>query len=115
MNNRLVMWLDINGQRGKRNAVRRVDVAAALAISIRDVRELAEESRLMADPRFIVCFSTNAKNGGIYLADGADDISEMKAQVRRECLKRLRQYKALKLALAKINQRTLFPLPSGGA
>lgn len=99
--NRLVDYCFEKGIVGKAQAVRRSVLAALLAVSVRDLREMAEAARL--DGHFIG-YSTHAVDGGIYLAGTDEEREEMFHKIRGECLGRLRQYSALKKSLRDRNQ-----------
>lgn len=104
--NLLVDFLNARGVHGKARAIKRKDVAAALDLSIREVREMAEAAR---NAGLFVAYSTDSARGGLFLAANDAERMEIVGQIRETCLKRLRQYSALKRALIGQHQRTLFP------
>ena len=103
--NNLVKHLRDMAAIGKANALRRADIAKALDVSIRDVREMAEAARLKGE---FVCYST-ASNGGLYLPmNDAEKMGQIE-RLRSECRRRLRQYSALLRSLVDRHQGKLFP------
>lgn len=101
--NVLVNYLKSRHYVGRPRAVTRSSAAAGLEVSVRDVRAMAEESRLAGDPEGVVCYSAK----GLYLAEDASDIVAIRDRITRECKRRLLQRRGLKNALAKINQLML--------
>jgi hypothetical protein len=104
--NPLLDYLAARGHIGRANAAKRRDVAEALGVSIREVREYAEAARNAGK---FVGYSTASAAGGLFLAANDAERLELIGQIRETCLNRLRQYSALKRALANQYQRTLFP------
>lgn len=90
---------------GEERAIPRARIAEDLGVQIRRVRGAAEEARRAGN---FVCYSTSS-NGGIYLANSDAEMWAILTRVRRECLRRLEQYSALKRKMIDQNQRFLFP------
>ena len=104
--NQLVSYLRHNNHVGAARAIRRAALAAALQVSGRDLRRLSEEARNAGE---FVAYSTRGIEGGIFLASTDDEKVAIVGQIRSTCLKRLRQYGALKRALKDQHQTRLFP------
>ena len=103
--NVLIRFLENSGAIGKGKAMRRATIAGALGVPIREVRELAEAARLHGE---FVCYST-ASNGGLYLPANDDEKMGQIARLRAECVRRLRQYSALRRGLRTQHNGRLFP------
>lgn len=101
----LADFLKGTGHIGKAHAIRREELARVLGVSVREVKALAESERLAG--RF-VCYSPDAKTGGIYLAANDAERRDLMDQIERECLRRLRQRSALKRAMTNRGQLDLF-------
>ncbi|MHC4176027.1 MAG: hypothetical protein ACYSWU_00885 [Planctomycetota bacterium] len=105
--NELVRFFE--GRRGKENAKTRLEISGWLGCSVREVKHLAEEARLAGVP---ILYSTDAKSGGIFLADTGQEIEEGIDKLTRLALSILRERSALKRALKKrrekVEQRELF-------
>lgn len=105
--NELVKFLQ--GYRGKAQAKTRLELSHWLNCSIRDVKLMAEEARLEGIP---ILYSTDAKSGGIYLADTVQETEEGVEKLTRLALSILRERSALRRALKKrrekVEQRELF-------
>jgi hypothetical protein len=93
--NPLVTYLRARAHIGKARAIRRNDLAAALGISVRDVKAHAEQARLAGTA---VCYSTSATNGGLYLAANEQEVEEALRKLERLALSILRERSALKRA-----------------
>ena len=104
--NSLVEYLRTNGHFGRGKAIFRAKVAAALVVSIREIRALAEEAR---NAGIFVSYSTDGANGGLFIAESEAEQILIISQIRTSCLNRLRQYSALKRTFRNRNQRNLFP------
>lgn len=89
---------------GKDNAVRRSVLAALLAVTVRNLREMCESARLSGH---FIGYSSSADDGGIYLASTDEEREEMFQKIRGECIRRLRQYSALKRSMVDRNQSRL--------
>jgi len=107
--NRLVEFLERHGHRGWGRAIRREDLAGWLSVSVRAVKHMAEDARLAGIP---LLYSTDAKAGGLYLAETEREIEDGIDKLTRLAVSILRERRALKLALkeqrAKVQQRELF-------
>lgn len=102
--NRLVDFLFEKGIVGKERACRRSVVAALMAIRVRELKKLAESARL--DGHF-VGYSQSSEEGGIYLAATDEEREELFHKIRGECLRRLKQYTALKRSLKDRHQQKI--------
>lgn len=111
MSNALAVMLKSRGYVGKGSPVSRKLAASLMAISVREVQSLSEESRNSGIPEEIVCYTSAGKNKGLYLAANSDEILEMKLKVTREAKARLRQRKGLQRALITVQPNNVLPTP----
>ncbi len=107
--NAVVAHLKRHGHVGWGRSIKRDVLAGWLSVSVRAVRNMAEEARLAGIP---VIYSTDANEGGYYLAETEREIEAGVEKLERLALSILRQRSALKRALkdqrAKVQQRELF-------
>ena len=97
--NALVAHLLNCGYVGSDSAITRTELAAAIGISVRAVKHLAEQARLDEYERETVCYSTSAIGGGIYLAADDGEVEAAEAKLRRLALSILRERSALRRKL----------------
>lgn len=95
--NKLVDLLQKMGKTDRSSTMKRDTAARMLELDVRQVKALAEESRLSGKAP-VVCYRSDARMGGYYLTGDADEIRKMEEKILRECRHRLRQLKALRTA-----------------
>lgn len=101
---KLSEFLKSRGKVGKANAMPREDVAAWLEISVREVKNLAQEERLAGVP---IAYSTDSKTGGIFLAETPEEIEALLGKIQRLALSLLRERSALKRKLREEREKIL--------
>ena len=99
---RLVEFLRSAGAIGERKAMGRTTVAGCLDVPVRKVRAWSEAARLAGE--FVVY-----SESGLFLAETDGERWGILERIRRESLRRLRQYQALKRAVMARGQAELFP------
>lgn len=107
--NKLVQLLNRCGKTDRSSTMKRDDAARWLDIDVRQVKALAEESRLSGKAP-VVCYRSDARMGGYYLSSDPEEIRAMEEKILRECRVRLRQLRALRTARQSIGgkQKDLF-------
>lgn len=98
--NALTELLRAKGHIGEKNALGRKEAASFLNCTVREVQRLAQLSRESKNVGDDVVFYTSAgKVKGLFVPKNVDDVDALdKAirKIRRECITRYRQYRALK-------------------
>lgn len=113
--NALTELLRSKGHVGEKNALGRREAAAYLRCTVREVQRLSQLSRESKNIGDDVVFYTSAgKRKGLFVPAQVDDIDALdKAirKIRRECITRYRQYRALKHRKELLAKNTVVEAP----
>lgn len=111
--NALTELLRSKGYVGEKNPLGREDAARLLGCTVREVQRLAQLSRESKNLGDDVVFYTSAgKKKGLFVPAQIDDVDALdKAirKIRRECITRYRQYRALKHRKEMLAKNTVLP------